>query len=52
LDAPEMVKAMADQGGEPGRVSPHGFSDFIQSERSRWKKLAAESGVPTVAGPL
>jgi tripartite-type tricarboxylate transporter receptor subunit TctC len=51
LATPDVMKAIADQGGEAGRTSSQEFSDFIDSERSRWKKLVAESGVPSVSGP-
>ncbi len=48
LNTPDVRKAIADQGSEPGRTSPKEFSDFIDSERARWKNLARESGVPSV----
>jgi tripartite-type tricarboxylate transporter receptor subunit TctC len=50
MGAPDMMKAIADQGGELGRTSPQEFSDFLDAERSRWKRLATESGVPSVPG--
>jgi tripartite-type tricarboxylate transporter receptor subunit TctC len=49
LNTPEVMKAIADQGSEPGRTSPQEFSDFMDSERSRWRKLATESGAPIVS---
>ncbi len=52
MATPDIMKAMADQGSELGRTSPQEFSDFIDAERSRWKALATESGVPSVPGPL
>lgn len=52
LDTPDMRKAMADQGSEPGHASPEGFSELLRSERARWKRLVAESGVATVRGPI
>jgi tripartite-type tricarboxylate transporter receptor subunit TctC len=52
MASPDMMKAMADQGSEPGRTTPQEFADFIAVERSRWKRLATESGVPSVLGPL
>jgi tripartite-type tricarboxylate transporter receptor subunit TctC len=51
LNTPDVMKAIADQGSEPGRTSPREFSDFIDSERGRWKKLATESGVRGDAAP-
>ncbi|MGD0529983.1 MAG: tripartite tricarboxylate transporter substrate binding protein [Polyangiaceae bacterium] len=52
LDTPDMRKAMADQGSEPGCTSPEGFAELLRSERARWKRLVAESGVATVRGPI
>jgi tripartite-type tricarboxylate transporter receptor subunit TctC len=52
LDTPEVMKALAGQGSEAGRTSPQEFSEFIDAERSRWEKLAIESGVLGVSGPL
>jgi tripartite-type tricarboxylate transporter receptor subunit TctC len=48
LDTPDVMTAVADQGSEAGRTSPEEFSEFIDAERSRWKKLATESGVRRV----
>jgi len=52
LGSPEVAKTVAAQGGEVGRTTPEQFGSYIQAERKKWAKLAAESNISKVGGPI
>jgi tripartite-type tricarboxylate transporter receptor subunit TctC len=49
VQSPDIKKEIADEGGEPGATtSPERFGEFINTERTHWRALVRESGVPKV----
>ena len=49
LQTPQIRQEIADEGGEPGATTtPERFGAFIDSERTHWRALVRESGVPKV----
>jgi tripartite-type tricarboxylate transporter receptor subunit TctC len=52
LARPDVQAIIVTQGGTIGRTSPAEFATFVDSERVRWSRLVAESGIPRVEGPL
>jgi len=52
LSTPEVAKAVTEQGGELGHTTPEQFGSYIQADRGKWKKLAAEAGISKVDRPI
>jgi tripartite-type tricarboxylate transporter receptor subunit TctC len=44
LAEPEMMKRIAELGGEPIVVSPKGFGDLVAAETAKWEKVVKFSG--------
>ena len=49
LSSPEIRKEIAEEGGEAGSTTSDDFTTFLRAERSRWRALVDESGIPKVA---
>jgi tripartite-type tricarboxylate transporter receptor subunit TctC len=49
LRAPEIRKEIADEGGEAGSATSDDFTAFLRAERTHWRTLVDESGIPKVA---
>jgi tripartite-type tricarboxylate transporter receptor subunit TctC len=45
FELPEVVTALKNVGGEPAPMTPDEFTQFIQSERPKWKDVVKASGV-------
>jgi len=45
LASPDMTKRFADQGAEPGGISPAEFQAFVKAETERWGKVIRAAGV-------
>ena len=45
LAAPDVREKLAAAGIEPAGGTPQQFADFIQSEMTRWSKVAEDAGV-------
>ena len=45
LASPDLAKRFADQGAEPGGVSPAEFQLFVKTETERWGKVIRAAGV-------
>jgi len=52
LSTPEVEKTVAEQGGTLGHTTPEQFGSYIQAERTKWSKLAAETETPKVDKPI
>jgi len=52
LSTPEVEKTVAEYGGKLGHTTPEQFGSYIQAERTKWSRLAAETGTPRVDRPL
>ena len=48
LHTPEIQREIADEGGTAGDTTPDTFSQFLDAERTRWRALVNESGIPKV----
>jgi tripartite-type tricarboxylate transporter receptor subunit TctC len=48
LSTPEIKKEIADEGGEAGNTTPDSFTAFLRDERTHWRALVDESGIPKV----
>jgi len=49
LSTPQIRKEIADEGGEAGSTTSDDFAAFLRAERTRWRALVDESGIPKVA---
>lgn len=45
LASPDLAKRFADQGAEPGGISPVEFQTFVKAETERWGKIIRAAGV-------
>jgi len=45
LTEPEVVKTLANVGGEPAPMTPDEFAAYAKSERAKWAKVVAAAGV-------
>ena len=45
LASPDLAKRFADQGAEPGGISPAEFQTFVKAETERWGKIIRAAGV-------
>ena len=45
LASPDLTKRFADQGAEPGGISPAEFQAFVKAETERWGKVIHAAGV-------
>jgi tripartite-type tricarboxylate transporter receptor subunit TctC len=53
LSTPEIEKTVAEYGGELGHTTtPEQFGSYIQAQRDKWSKLAAETDTPKVDKPI
>jgi len=52
LSTPDVEKTVAKEGGELGHTTPEQFGSYIEAERTKWNRLAAETDIPKVNGPI
>ena len=52
LEDPGVRKAIEEVGGQPLPMTPEELATFVTAERSKWKHLVVEAGIPRVDGPL
>ncbi|MCQ4159260.1 tripartite tricarboxylate transporter substrate binding protein [Roseomonas sp. GC11] len=45
LGVPEVAKRLAEEGAVPARMGADDFARFMATERSRWARLIAETGI-------
>jgi tripartite-type tricarboxylate transporter receptor subunit TctC len=45
LEDPEAQRVMAEQGAEPGRMSPEQFTTFIRQEADKWAQVVRRASV-------
>jgi tripartite-type tricarboxylate transporter receptor subunit TctC len=52
LEDPAVRRAIEEVGGEPLPMTPEQFATFVAAERTKWKQLVTDAGIPRVDGPL
>ena len=45
LAAPDVKEFLAEQGSEPGGMTPDAFAQLIQQETERWRDIAAKADI-------
>jgi tripartite-type tricarboxylate transporter receptor subunit TctC len=48
----DLLRTVAEQGGEPGHVTGDEFQSFLAADRQRWSAFVKESGVSNIDGPV